>query len=88
MARLQRREYERYGEVICRDPGRKAQYDAFLAWAAQYDDPNFTGRSRAGHERWLMTLTCPVLRLEGDLSVAGRVDRIRQATERLRAARA
>jgi hypothetical protein len=87
MARLQRREYERYGEVIYRDPDRKVQYDEFLAWAARYDDPGFTGRSRAVHEQWLTTLACPVLRLEGDLSVAGRVNRIRQETERLRAGR-
>ncbi|MBD0254247.1 MAG: hypothetical protein ICV83_00900 [Cytophagales bacterium] len=75
---------KRYGEAIYRDPDRKAQYDAFLAWAARYDDPGFTGRSRAVHERWLTTLACPVLRLEGDRSVAGRVDRIRQEAERLR----
>ncbi len=87
MARLQRREYERYGEVIYRDPDRKAQYDAFLAWATRYDDPGFTRRSRAVHAQWMTTLACPVLRLEGDLSVADRVDRIRQEIERLRAGR-
>ncbi len=87
MARLQRREYERYGEVICRDPERKAQYDEFLAWAARYDDPAFTRRSRATHEQWMTTLACPVLRLEGDLSVAGRVDRILRETERIRTSR-
>jgi adenylate kinase family enzyme len=87
MARLQRREYERYGEVICHDPDRKAQYDAFLAWAARYDDPHFTRRSRTVHEQWMTTLACPVLRLEGDLSVAGRVDRILLEAERLRAGR-
>jgi hypothetical protein len=37
---------------------------AFLAWARAYDDPTFEGRSRVAHERWLATLTCPVLRLD------------------------
>ena len=85
MDRLRRREYERYGEVIFRDPDRKAQYDAFMAWAARYDDPGFARRSRVTHEGWMTTLACPVLRLEGDLSVAERVDCIRRETERLRA---
>jgi adenylate kinase family enzyme len=85
MDRLRRREYERYGEVIYRDSDRKAQYDEFLAWAARYDDPDFTRRSRAVHEGWMTTLACPVLRLEGDLSLAERVDRIRRAAERHRA---
>jgi hypothetical protein len=35
----------------------------------------------------MTTLACPVLRLEGDLSVAGRVDRILLEAERLRAGR-
>lgn len=85
MDRLARREYQRYGEVIYRDPDRKAQYDEFLAWAARYDDPGFTRRSRAVHEGWIATLACPVLRLEGDLSVAERVDRIVREAERVRA---
>ncbi len=84
MARLQRREVERYGGVLFRDPDRKAQYDEFLAWAAQYDDPGFTRRSRAVHEGWMTTLACPVLRLEGDLSVAERVDCILREIERVR----
>jgi len=87
LERLRRRELERYGDVIHRDPDRKAQYDEFLAWAARYDDPAFTRRSRATHEGWMTTLTCPVLRLEGDLCVATRVDRIRRETERIRAGR-
>ena len=37
---------------------------AFLTWARGYDDPSFEGRSRAGHEEWVATLTCPVLRLD------------------------
>lgn len=41
---------------------------AFLAWARGYDDPLFDGRSRARHERWLETLTCPVLRLDSAVS--------------------
>jgi len=48
----------------------------FLNWAAQYDEGDVTMRSRALHEKWLSELTCPVLRLEGDLSVEERLARI------------
>ena len=41
----------------------------FLAWAAGYDDPDFTGRSIAVHEEWLTSLPCPVLRLDSDSDV-------------------
>lgn len=41
---------------------------AFRSWARGYDDPSFQGRSRDGHERWLETLTCPVLRLDSSAS--------------------
>ncbi|HXH78541.1 AAA family ATPase [Nocardioides sp.] len=49
-------------------PVDEAALSAFLAWARGYDDPSFTGRSRAAHEDWLTRLTCPVLRLDSSLS--------------------
>lgn len=67
--RLRRRELERYGRVD----------DAFLTWAAQYDEGPPEGRSLARHEEWLARRTCPVLRLTGDESVAQRVDRVLRA---------
>jgi len=44
-------------------------FGEFLAWASNYDDPEFSGRSRARHEAWLRTLDRPVLRLESSSSV-------------------
>jgi hypothetical protein len=41
---------------------------AYLTWARGYDEPSFEGRSRAGHEEWLATLTCPILRLDSSRS--------------------
>ncbi len=55
---------------------RRAGFLAFLEWAEQYDAGAPDIRSRAFHEGWLARLPCPVLRLEGDLDVAGRVDRV------------
>jgi uridine kinase len=67
--RLREREMSELGRVN----------EEFLVWAAQYDSGRMPGRSRALHEKWLSERSCPVLRLEGDLSVAERVARVTEA---------
>ena len=69
LARLRRREHQRYGSRI--DPGGdlEAANSEFLTWAAGYDDPGFAGRSRAFHDAWLAALPCPVLALDGDAPI-------------------
>jgi hypothetical protein len=71
VARLEMREMRLYGRV---DP-------EFLAWAAQYDESNMSGRSREKHEQWLSQRACPVLRIDGDTSTVDRVGRLRAAIE-------
>ncbi len=74
LARLHQREHARYGHVIDTDPGRSAQYQAFMSWAADYDDGAAGGtRPLANHTRWLGEFACPVLELRGDLTVAQRL---------------
>ncbi len=68
VARLRRRELERYGMVD----------DAFLEWAGQYDGNPSEGRSLAKHEAWLKERRCPVLRLTGDETVELRVAQVRR----------
>lgn len=41
-----------------------AAWEKFLEWARGYDDPDFDGRTRVAHEKWLDQLTQPVLRLD------------------------
>ena len=48
----------------------------FREWALGYDDPAFTGRSRAGHEEWLSTLDVPVLRVDSARPVGALVDEV------------
>ena len=48
----------------------------FFEWARGYDDPDFSGRSRAMHERWLAALPCPVLRLDSAETVPRLVDAV------------
>ncbi|UTA69204.1 AAA family ATPase [Emticicia sp. 21SJ11W-3] len=76
MARLKKREYARYGDVISADEDRKRQYLEFMAWAAGYDDNSTQGRNLASHESWLKTQTCPVFELRGDLTVSERLNAV------------
>jgi adenylate kinase family enzyme len=76
LERLKARELQRYGPEALTAPDRREVFEAFLTWAAQYDDPAFTGRSRRRQEEWLATLGCPVLKILGDTSVAERVERV------------
>ena len=70
MERLERREAVRYGEVD------EAAQRAFFDWARGYDDPDFHGRSRVRHDRWLAALPCPVLPLDGADPVPRLVDSV------------
>src|SRR4030095_7694462 len=36
--RLRKREWERYGEVIYKDPDWNKRFEEFISWAADYDD--------------------------------------------------
>ena len=70
--RLVNREKERYGEVISQSS------QEFIDWALSYDDSNQPGRNKKRHEQWLQTLTCPVLRMEGDVEVEQKVAMVKQ----------
>jgi adenylate kinase family enzyme len=66
VVRLREREIQRFGLV---DP-------AFLAWAAQYDAGTLEGRSLSKHEAWLAKRSCPVLRIDGDMSTECRLAQV------------
>jgi len=61
--RLRKREIQKLGHA---DP-------EFLEWAAQYDAGPYEGRSLAKHRAWLRDRCCPVLELEGDMTVDDRM---------------
>lgn len=65
------------GARILADPAQAARTQAFLDWAAGYDDRSTGGtRTLANHAQWLAQFTCPVLELRGDLSVAARLSAV------------
>jgi adenylate kinase family enzyme len=65
LERLRQREIQRHGRVD----------DDFIEWASRYDTGDLTVRSRAVHEKWMATMRCPILRLEGDLTQGERLQR-------------
>ncbi len=69
MARLRRREHARFGERILPGGDMYASSQAFLAWAASYDNGGLDIRSRRLHDQWLSTLLCPILCFEGEYTI-------------------
>jgi hypothetical protein len=69
MERLHRREHTRFGERILPRGDMYEQSQAFLMWAASYDEGGLDTRSRQLHEEWLGTLPCPILCFEGEYTI-------------------
>ncbi|MEL6644328.1 MAG: adenylate kinase [Pseudomonadota bacterium] len=81
LARLRQRERTRNGDEIAPGGMRHEAHVGFLDWALAYDDPEFTGRSRRGHEDWLQRQTCPVIRLDASASPQELVRQTRAALD-------
>lgn len=69
LQRIRERDEHRFGRVN----------QTFLEWAAGYDDGNRPGRSRASHEKWLAARCQPVVRIQGDLTLEGQLEKVLQA---------
>jgi adenylate kinase family enzyme len=79
LERLKKREIARYGAASLHPGGRMHDHHVeFMAWAARYDDGDESVRSLLLHNRWLADLECPVIRLEGDMTVGERLERIEE----------
>lgn len=76
LERVKARERERYGDAIASDGARRAAHEAFIAWAASYEEGSPVERSRRMHEAWLAKLPCPVLRLEDTDDVVTRMGKV------------
>jgi adenylate kinase family enzyme len=89
MDRLQARERKRYGARI--EPGgdRHASNEAFLEWAAAYDEGDLNVRSRRLHTQWLEDLppSTRVVRLDSNLTVDILTDSVFAALARVRDSR-
>jgi len=76
--RLAKREFERYGPKIKVGGDRHQQHLEFIEWASKYDEGGMEVRSKVKHEEWLNQLTCPVLRIEGDVTVDEKLKLVKQ----------
>ncbi|WP_183562739.1 adenylate kinase [Mucilaginibacter sp. SP1R1] len=83
MQRLKAREIERYGTGIFTDADMANKYQAFTQWASGYDDNTTNGRNLQAHKTWLGKLSCPILEINGDTTVAERMGIILQKTQEL-----
>ena len=79
MTRLKQRELDRYGGRLFHNPEYQEQHKAFLAWAADYDQPTgLANRTLPAHEAWLATHSGPKLEIRGDYSTEQRWAFIRE----------
>jgi adenylate kinase family enzyme len=77
LKRLRDREARHFGlDAVAPGGWRHQETEDFIEWASHYDDGTREGRHRASHERWLATLKCPVLRVDGTLPIPGLVRQI------------
>lgn len=73
LERLRQREHAIFGDDMLPGGVMHEAHQNFMEYAACYDDADESMRSRQLHEKWLSQLSCPVLRIETDLSVQERV---------------
>ncbi len=77
LARLRVRESGRYGQHAIAPGGElHGAHVEFMDWAGRYDTGGLDIRSRALHEMWLAAVSCPVIRMEGELSEGEQLGRI------------
>lgn len=77
LARLTEREEGRYGrEALAPRGAMHGAHEAFMKWAAAYDEGGEDVRSRRRHEMWMAGLTCPLHRLEGVLGLEEQLYRL------------
>ncbi len=67
LERLRVREARRLGaDAVSPGGSMYQQAEEFIEWASHYDDGSREGRNLGRHQAWLATLSCRVLRLDGD----------------------
>jgi hypothetical protein len=77
LQRLREREARHFG-LDATSPGgwRHQETEDFIDWASHYDDGTREGRCLSRHLKWLDTLTCSVLRMDGTRPTRELVDEI------------
>jgi hypothetical protein len=84
LARLKAREAAHFGaDAVAPGGYRHPDCESFIEWASHYEDGTREGRNRARQESWLARLPCPVLRLDGTMTIDALVDAVIQKCSEL-----
>lgn len=78
LARIKQREYARFGARILPGGDMYDQHQAFLQWAAGYDDGGLDTRSAVLHNEWQKQLACPILTVDGTAPLAETAVRVEE----------
>lgn len=65
IARLRKREYDRFGKRIDFGGDMYEQHEQFIKWAKNYDYGDLNMRSKANHDEWEKLLLCKQIVLNG-----------------------
>jgi adenylate kinase family enzyme len=77
LQRLRDREAARFGADAVNPGGwRHLETREFIEWASRYDEGDAVSRTLVKHERWLASLSCPTIRLDGTKPVSELVTQI------------
>jgi len=78
LKRLEKREAERFGGRILPGGDMEDEHQQFLIWASQYDNGGIDMRSAAHHTQWLKNVTCPIIKMDGSVSIAANLSLFEQ----------
>ena len=77
LARIRERERRKFGVRILPGGDMFDTHQAFLKWAAGYDEGGLDTRSRARHDEWEKGLSCPIVRVNGMDKVQENVEKVK-----------
>ncbi len=81
--RLKIRERERFGSRIDVNGDMHDNYIEFINWASSYDDGGIDMRSKEKHDDWQNLLECPLIYVDGSMSVIKNYDLIHEKVNSL-----
>ena len=79
--RIRKREYGRFGDRILPGGDMYEQHEAFIRWAAAYDNGDLSMRSKRSQDEWQKKLTCKLIVLNGEEAPAVNLKHILEALQ-------
>ena len=77
LARLRKREHERYGEEIITHPERAKKFMGFMDWAKDYDHhTGIANRTLKAHLEWLSEMNTPLIEISGNYELPQKMETI------------